>query len=198
MRGAFFIALRRSGSGMRWRGRSVRSHRSVSHEEIAEKRAIVDHRIPQVFGIRFAATFAFGDVVSGAVLINDMWVVNGDVGCALRKVADWITANLHQIGNEAIGFLHGAARIVNESRLIVAPVGLEAVAISGGQRTNRVLLNALGALHQLRFCATTVVRGLQSAVVLRAKLFVKCAGSALSDDYHRDSRECDDSDDSDY
>ena len=62
------------------------------------------------------------DVVRGAIVADSIRVVDGDVLGPPVKLVHWIATRVHDVGNEAVGFIHRTARIIDELLLHERPL----------------------------------------------------------------------------
>src|SRR2546423_440342 len=63
------------------------------------------------------------DAVRGAVAVDDVWVVHGDIRRPAVEIIDGITAFAHHLGHQPIGGVHRTCRIVDEAGLHLLPPG---------------------------------------------------------------------------
>ena len=94
-----------------------------------------------------------GDVVRGAVVLNDLGVVDRDVGRALLEVGHRVPALIHDLGHEPVGVADRRGRVIDEPCLDGPPTGAEPRASVGLERVDRQLLDALLPLRERRLRA---------------------------------------------
>jgi hypothetical protein len=148
-------------------------------EQILEQRAVVNHRDSQIFCGRLTALLSHRDIVCGAIVLDDMWVIDGYVSGALVEVSDRVAAHLHQVGDESIGFHDGAFGIVDEACLIGSPGVGESISIFDGEWLDVQLLYAVNAIIQLAFCVSSVAMLPNEALVFRAELSAQLVASTF-------------------
>jgi hypothetical protein len=163
----------------------------LDFQQVLEQLAIVDHRTSEIFGRRFASSFANRNVVRNAIVLNHVAVVDGDVRCALLKVSDRIAAHLHQIRDEAIGFDDSALRVIDKPRLILAPSFRKVIAVLRREWTDLEVSHAVDALGQLGFGVPRIAMLSNEPFVFRSELRSKLICAALlreheRDDHHRE------------
>src|SRR5215472_6834461 len=122
-------------------------------EQVVEERAVVEDCSAQFLGGCFAAAVAEGDLARGAVVVDDVWMVDGDVGGALIEVCDGIATSEHELFDEAVGLGDGLMRLVDEARLQDAPLSDEVLALLGGEFANMKFFHASCAVEQGLFGA---------------------------------------------
>jgi hypothetical protein len=142
-------------------------------DEFVKKRPVMNHGLAQFFGAGFAAGLTIGDSVGQAVILEDKRMADGNIGGALLKVTHRIAARGHHIAQELIGFRYSASGAVHKSRLYFAPRGYKARTISGAERLDIQILDAIGALIEARFCLPPAIAGLQGAVIFSTTNLVR-------------------------
>jgi hypothetical protein len=95
------------------------------------------------------ADLALRDLVRVPVVVDDVRVVDGDVGGALIEVRHRVPARLHHLGDEAVGIADGTRRVVDEARLDLPPVPGEPCALLGRKVPDVELPDALLARREL-------------------------------------------------
>jgi len=105
----------------------------------------VDHGFPQILGAGLATALAKGDRMRGTIVLDDDRVVHRNVGSALVKVHDGITAGFHELIYELIRSRNRALRIVHKLRLDRTPTVAEIGSHGRRERTKFKLFPALGA-----------------------------------------------------
>ena len=93
----------------------------VTLQQFIDKRPIVDHRLPQFFRAGLPPLPSHGERAGETVILNDDWMVDGQVGGSAIEVFQGIAASGHHLGHELVGFTHGVVRVVNEARLDATP-----------------------------------------------------------------------------
>jgi hypothetical protein len=93
----------------------------IDFEEFVEQRAIVDHCLTQFFSAGFPLLPSQRERASGAVVLNDHWMVNRQVVRTPIEVFKGVATRSHHLGDKLIGFAHGALGVVHKSRLNPTP-----------------------------------------------------------------------------
>jgi hypothetical protein len=65
--------------------------------------AVVNHGLPEIFGVCESLRMAYGNVVAGSIMFNNEGMVDGNVGGPLFEVRNRISASSHYGLNELIG-----------------------------------------------------------------------------------------------
>jgi hypothetical protein len=55
----------------------------------------MDHRLPEILGIRPPMPLSIRDAVSGAVILYDDRMIHGNIGRTLLEIADRVTTGFH-------------------------------------------------------------------------------------------------------
>src|SRR5581483_7192223 len=139
--------LLRPGAG----GRLRYLPRLLGVEQLVEQLAVVHHRLAQV--LRLAGAVAVRVLARGAVVLDDIGLLDRDVLHAAVEVRDGEAARLHRAIDEGRGAVDGGARVIDELRLGGVPVGEEALALVGVERAEAQAANALAAALELEFGA---------------------------------------------
>jgi hypothetical protein len=145
----------------------------IGLEEILEQGAIVNHRHPQVFGRRIATLLPDGDIVGNAVVLDDVWMIDGDVRGSLLEVSNWVAAELHQVGDETVGFDDRGLRVIDEASLVGAPRVGELMPMRLVERFDVEVLHAVEALTELALGMAGVAVRSHESLVLGAELAVE-------------------------
>jgi hypothetical protein len=101
--------------------RGLCSRRLWLPDQFLKQRSKMDHGLPQVFGVGFPTCLAKRALMSSPVIIENQWMVHGDIGRALFKVAHWIAPSRHHIAEQLVGLGYCSAGPVNEARLHSGP-----------------------------------------------------------------------------
>jgi hypothetical protein len=166
-------------------------------DQIVEKGAVVNHGAAQLFSAGLSARVPQGDVMSGAVVLDYDGVVDGDVCCALLKIANRIAAGCHNVAEEPIRFSDRSCGSIDEMGLNAAPLIGKAIPLSRGERANGELMDALTALGQTSFGLGSAACLCNGAIVLRTELCAQPLGATAMEDGPDDESDYDDSDNGD-
>ena len=120
----------------------------INFQQFINKRAIVDHRLPHFFRTGFPPLPSQRECSSGAVVLNDHRMVHGQVGRTPLEVFKGVATRSHHLGDELIGFAHGAARIVHKERLNATPFAGERIGLILGELAQVETADAFGAFPQ--------------------------------------------------
>jgi hypothetical protein len=142
-------------------------------EQVGEQRAVVNHRLPKVFGARLPFSVLQRNLPRGAIVHDDAGVIDGNVSDPLLKIADGIATGGHDFSNQPIGFRHGASRVIYETRLNSAPRGVEAIGIGWDERADVQLRHALRPRLERGFGLADVAFNADGSVVLRSESLSK-------------------------
>ena len=93
----------------------------INFQEFVNKRAIIDHGLPHFFRAGFASLPSQRERASGTIILNDHRVVDGQVGRTPLEVFKRVATCSHHLGDELVGFSHGAGGVVHEARLDATP-----------------------------------------------------------------------------
>lgn len=66
-------------------------------DQLREKRAVMNHRLPQVFRARLPLRMTKRNFVPCPVMLHHPWMLHGDVSGALVEVADRVAALAHYV-----------------------------------------------------------------------------------------------------
>src|SRR5918997_2286288 len=108
-----------------------------------EERPIVDHRLSQVLRRGCSPLVRYRDVVRRAVVVDNMRMIDGDVGRALFEVVDRVTAIPHYEDDQSVGLLHRLLRLIDETGLSLPPRARVALTSGGIEGPDLELLPAL-------------------------------------------------------
>src|SRR5688572_5862806 len=158
----------------------------VGLEEVLEQGAIVDHCHPQVFGRGLTALLADGDVVRDTVVLHDVRMVYRDVRGALLEVAHGVTSELHEVGDEAVGFDHGALRVVDESSLVGSPRFSELPSVLFVDRLDVQLLYAVDTGAELALGVPRIAMLADQPLILGTEFRMELVRPALLHEHERD------------
>src|SRR5580704_15111552 len=126
----------------------------------------MDERLPKIFGRRFAATLPACDVARGAIVSDNLWVIDGNVSRALVEISQGIAARCHDFTDQPIGLGDSLLWSVHEASLEFAPGLREPRGVGGAESPNLQTLDPLGAGLQRRFRATHVANIMDCPFVL--------------------------------
>ena len=93
----------------------------IDFQEFVKKRALVDHCLTHFFSASFSLLSSHRERASGAVILNDHRMVNRQVVRTPIEVFERVTARSHYLGDELIGFAHGAVGVIHKPRLNATP-----------------------------------------------------------------------------
>jgi hypothetical protein len=122
----------------------------IDFQEFVKKRAIVDHCLTHFFGAGFPPLPSQRERASGTVILNDHRMVNRQVVRTPIEVFEGVATRSHHLGDELIGFAHGAVRIVHEARLNATPFAGKRIGLVLSELAQVETADALGALPQNR------------------------------------------------
>src|SRR6185503_12229089 len=161
---------------------ALRAGLVVLAEQLDEQLAEVHHRLAQVLGARVARGRAARDAVRGAVVLDDLRVVDRDVGRALVElVRDGVAAVAHDLHHERVGLADGRAGLVDEAPLRAAPAVGVAVARGGLELADLELVATLPALAKLGLGLAAVPAALlDRAFVFGAEALLQLLRSSLA------------------
>jgi hypothetical protein len=144
------------------------------------------HRYAKVFRGRLPTLLADSNVVGRSVVLDHVRMIHRHVGGALLEVSDGITTNLHEVGDETVGFDHGALGVVHEASLIRTPRVGESIPVLGRERLDVQLLNALDAVAELTLGVARVAVLADESLVLGTELPSQLFRTSLLDEHERD------------
>ena len=104
--------------------RALRKRYPWLADEFLKKRSVMNHDLAQVFGAGLPLRAAKRALVGGAIVLENLWMIYGDIHPALFNALDRVAARGQDVAQELVGIGHRSARAVNEARLHSAP-GLE-------------------------------------------------------------------------
>ena len=117
----------------------------------------------------------------GAVVLDDLRMVDGDVGGALLElVRDGIAAVAHDLHHERVGLADGRSGLVDEAPLRGPPALGVPVARRGLELADLELVAALAALEQLGLSLPAVAALGDRPLVLGAEALLQLLGSSLA------------------
>jgi len=146
----------------------------IHFQQFINQRPIIDHRLPHFFRAGFAALPAHGELASGTVVLDDDWVIHGQIGGTPIELFKGIAARRHHLRDELIGFADCAVRIVHETRLNAAPFTRKRGGLFMSELVQVETTDAVGALPQNRI-RTRGTNSLNGSFVLRPELFAQVA-----------------------
>ena len=149
-------------------------------DQVLEKRAVMNHRFAQVFGAGACLRVPQGDLMPFAVVLDDGWMLDGNVGGALLKIQHEVAFSGHHFFDRAVRFGEGALGVVDETGLNLAPGILEARALGGLERVDMKVLDARLELFEAGFGPALVSRLFQCSLIFGAEAsaiaWCDCAG----------------------
>jgi hypothetical protein len=81
----------------------------------------MDHRLSQILGRRLSALIGEVKRVAGAVVVDDLRMIDRDIGRPLFELVHRVTAFAHHLGHQPVGLAQRARRLVDEPLLQFAP-----------------------------------------------------------------------------
>jgi hypothetical protein len=164
--------------------------------KLIEQRPEVHHGLPKILRARLTATVTDDDIAAGAVVVHHGGVLNREIVEAVGRILDRIPARSHDVLNEPVCFVHGRARVINESRLNRTPARREPIDVFARKRSQRERLDSVLPLEQLTLDFRRRLGRLQKTVVLRTETRSQHSGLApLHEQPHRDRHQGRDNDD---
>jgi len=149
----------------------------VDFQEFVKKLAIVDHCLTHFFSAGFSPLPSQRERASGAVILNDHRMVNRQVVHTPIEVFEGVATRSHHLGDELIGFAHGAFRVVHKARLNATPFAGKRIGLILSELAQIETVDALGALPQNRV-STCGADSLNGSFVLGSKAFAQVRASA--------------------
>jgi hypothetical protein len=144
----------------------------VDFQEFVKKLAIVDHCLTHFFSAGFPPLPSQRERASGAVILNDHRMVNRQVVHTPIEVFERVATRSHHLGDELIGFAHGAFRVVHKARLNATPFTGKRIGLISSQLAQVETADALGTLLQNRV-STCGADSLNGSCVLGSKAFAQ-------------------------
>ena len=144
----------------------------INFQEFINKRAIVDNCLPHFFRANLPPPPSQRERASGAVILHDHWMVDGHVGRTPIEVFQRVATRSHHLGDELVGFTHGAVRVVHEARLDATPFAGKRAGLFVSELVQVETADALGALSQ-NGVRTFGTDSLDGSFVLGSKTFTQ-------------------------
>lgn len=107
------------------------NHVGLMHQVLKEC-AIVNHRAAQIFSAGLPARMTQCDRMCRTIILRHHGMIDLDIGRALLKIADRITARRHHVAEQLIGLRHRARRRIHKTGLHLLPGSNEPRAIGCG------------------------------------------------------------------
>ena len=145
----------------------------------------MDHCLTQVLCAGPPLRMAQRDFVGGSVILQNQWMVHGDICRTLFKVTYRIAAAGHHIAHQLVDFRYRAGWVVNEPRLNPAPGFCEAETIVWREWSDMETLDSFLALFETGFRKPLVPAFLQGAGIFRAKPSTQSFSPALFENDQR-------------
>jgi hypothetical protein len=168
----------------------------IDFQEFIEQLAIVDHCLTHFFSTGLPPLPPQRKRASGAVILNDHWMIDRQVVRTPVEVFQRVATRCHHLGDELIGFPDGTLRVVHEARLNATPLACERVDLILTQLPQVETADALGTLSQHRL-STRRPDSLNGSFVLRSKTFAQVRAPAAVRVRPGRNREQHDNDDTD-
>jgi hypothetical protein len=144
----------------------------INFQEFINKRAIVDHGLPHFFRAGFPPLPSQRERASGTVILNNHWMVDGQVGRTPIEVFKRVATCSHHLRDELIGFADGALRVVHEARLDATPFAGKRADLFLSELVQVEAADALGAFSQ-NGVRTFGTHSLNGSFVLGTKTFTQ-------------------------
>src|SRR5690349_23556552 len=94
----------------------------------------MDHRLAEIFGARLSATVPDRDVMRLVIMLDDDWVIDGDVARTLVEIADRIAARPHDLADQRVGECNGARRAADDPARTRLHPAVEPPPLAGSER----------------------------------------------------------------
>ena len=151
-------------------------------DQLLKKGPVMDHGLAQVFRAGLPLRLAKCDFVGRPIVVQDQWMVHGDISRTLFEVTDRIATRGHHIAQQLVGFRYRTGRAVHKPRLDSVPGVFETRTIAGRERSDVEALDSFRALIEPGFRLSSGTAFLHGAGVFSAtKLAAKFFGPALSE-----------------
>ena len=144
----------------------------IDFQEFIKKRPVVDHCLTHFFRAGFTPLPSQRECASGAVILNDHRMINRQVVRTPIEVFEGVATRRHHLGDELIGFAHGAVRVVHKARLNATPFAGERIGLILSELAQVETADALGALPQ-NGVSTCGADSLNGSFVLGSKAFAQ-------------------------
>src|SRR5207247_992733 len=145
--------------------------RGTAAEQLLEQRPVVPHRLTEILRRGLAALVRLRDAVRGAVPLDELRMLDGDVRRPLLEVVRRVAAFLHDLLDERVRLDHRTGRVVHELDLRRLPALHVALPRLGCQLADVQRLVTLLPMAQLTLGFTPIARLLDGAVVLASETF---------------------------
>jgi hypothetical protein len=141
----------------------------------------MNHCLAQVFGVGLPSCLPKGDFVSRSIVLENQWMIHGDIRRPLFKVTYWIATRGHHITQELVRFRYGSRRSVNEARLDSLPGLYKACPVTCRERLDVQPLDSLCSFFECGFRMPPVAAFLYGALIFSSsELSAKSFSPALS------------------
>jgi len=137
-------------------------------DQLLKERSKVNHGFAQVFGAGLAPRLKKCALVSGTVVIENLWMIHGNIRGTLFKIAYWIATRGHHVAKQSVGIGHRASGAVNKPPLDSVPGLDKARPIAGSKRPDMQGLHSVSALIESRFCLPPAPAFFQCASIFGA------------------------------
>ncbi len=156
------------------------------------------HRLPQVLRAGLASTVAQRDRMCGTIIFHNHRIIHRNIGGALLKFADWISAGLHYLADQTLGNSHRCSGIVYKPALDLVPTNRKTGSVGGRQWADFELRSAFLAKFQYPFCLARISFLLYHPIVFVPKALPQFLAAALAHCEKQDSSHVDYGDDDNY
>ena len=149
----------------------------IDLQEVVEEGAIVDDGLTHLLGAGLSPLPPQRQRASSAVVLDDHRMVDRQVVRAPLEIFEGVATRGHHLGDELIGFVHGTARVVDETPLHATPFADERIGLISSELAQVETADTFGALPQ-HGIGTRGADCLNGAVVLRSKSFAQVCVAA--------------------
>src|ERR1700680_5149492 len=156
------------------------------------------HRLPQVLRAGLASTVAQRDRMCRTIIFHNYRIIHRNIGGALLKFADRISAGLHHLADQTLRNRHRFSGIVYEPALDFVPTSRKTGSVGGRQWADFELLSAFLAKFQYPFCLARISFLLHNPIVFGPKALSQFLAAALAHCEKQDSSHSDYGDDDNY
>ncbi len=144
----------------------------IDFQEFVKERPIVDHCLTHFFRAGFPSLPSQRECASGAVILNDHRMINRQVVRTPIEIFEGVATRSHHLGDELIGFAHGAVRVIHKARLNATPFAGKRIGLILSELAQVETADALGALPQ-NGVSTCGADSLNGSFVLGSKAFAQ-------------------------
>ena len=142
----------------------------INVQKFVKQRPVVDHCLTHFFRARFVALAPLCQCSSGTVILDDDRMIHRQVVGTPIEIFEGVATRGHDMGDELIGFTHGAFRVVNKARLNATPFAGECISLILSELAQVETADTIGAFPENGF-STCLTDSLNGSFVLGAKAF---------------------------